>query len=253
MHSTGPRSPAPHSLEGRVDIWVARTAEPGDPSFLRRCREILPPEELEACAAFQREEDRRRALRTRVLLRETLSRYAPVAAQDWSFAPGPQGKPGIVAPAAPDLRFNLSHTGTLVVCALTCASEIGVDLEDTTRELDPLELADRVCAVEELETLRALAPDARRRRFFELWTLKEAYLKARGLGFALEPRSIRFDFPEPGRVRAQMSPEAGDDPAAWWFALPRAEPGHTLALALRNGGRPARVRTFLRAHATSTA
>jgi len=220
MQSTGPRSPTRHGLQGRVHLWLARIDEAGEASFPDHCRELLPREELEACAAFAREEDRRRAQLTRVLLRETLSRYAPVQPADWRFVPGPQGKPAIAEPAGLQLSFNLSHARGQVVCALTEGCEIGVDLEETTRALDPLEL--------------------------------EAYLKARGLGFALEPRCIRFDFPGPGRVRAQMSPEAGDDPAAWWFALPRSAPGHTLALALRNGGRPSRVRIFLRARATST-
>ena len=75
--------------------------------------------------------------------------------------------------------------------------------------------------------------------------LKEAYLKARGLGFALDPQCARFDLGEPGRVRADFALEAEDRPAAWWFALFNVQPGHALALAVRNGGQPVCVRTFL--------
>src|SRR5689334_4265202 len=227
MQSSGPRSMTGESLEGRVHLWTARADESGEPGFAQRCRAILAPGELEACEAFAREEDRQRARLTRLLLRETLARYAPVEPADWSFTAGPQGKPAIAGPLAAPLSFNLSHARELVVLALTTGCEIGVDVEDDARELDPLELAPRVCAGEEEAELRALDPEARRRRFLELWTLKEAYLKARGLGFALEPRCIRFEFPAPGRVRAHFDAEAGDDPAQWSFVLPRSEPGHT--------------------------
>jgi len=231
--------------QGRIDIWLARPESARDAAVLRRCKEILNPQEIDSCAAYHREADRHRALVSRALLRETLSRYAPVHPGDWEFVVGAHGKPAIAAPAGLRLRFNLSHTGSLVACVLTLDDEIGVDLEDTTRVLDPLELAERVFSPEELAALQSLAPQPRRQRFFENWTLKEAYLKARGLGFALAPQSARFDLGERGRVRANFTPVAEDLPAGWWFALLGAQPGHVIALATRNGGQAACVRTFL--------
>ena len=238
------RSCRRQAKRGRIDIWLARTESARDTADLRRCRKILSPLEIDSCAAFHREEDRRRALVSRALLRETLSRYAPVRPEAWEFAFGPHGKPAIAAPAGLRLRFNLSHARGLVACAVTLDDEIGVDLEDTARELDPLELAQRVFSPEEIAALRALAPEARRQRFFKIWTLKEAYLKARGMGFALAPQSASFELGERGRVRVHFTAEAEDHPSGWWFALLGTEPGHVLALAARNSGRPACVRTF---------
>ena len=234
-----------HGKRGRIDIWLASIEAACPAPVLRHCREILTPQEIDSCSVFQREADRRRAIVSRALLRETLSRYAPVRPEAWEFVPGTHGKPAIAAPAGLRLRFNLSHTGRLVACAVTLDDEIGVDLEDMARELEPLELAERVFSAEEIVALRALAPESQRRRFFETWTLKEAYLKARGLGFALDPRSAGFDLGEPNRVRAHFAPEAGDRADDWWFALLATQPGHVLALAARNGRRPACVRTFL--------
>ena len=238
-----PRSQGP--AFGRIDLWLARTGSARDAAVLRYCREILSPQEIDACSAFLREKDRCRAFVSRALLRETLSRYAPVRPEAWAFAPGAQGKPAIAAPAGLRLRFNLSHTGCLVACALTLDDEIGVDLEDATRTLDPLELAERVFSPGELAALRTLGPESQRRRFFESWTLKEAYLKARGLGFALAPQNASFDLGERGRVRARFTRGAEDRSTDWWFALLDTQPGHVLALATRNGGRPVCVRTFL--------
>jgi 4'-phosphopantetheinyl transferase len=230
---------------GRIDVWLAKTDSVRDATILRRCKKILSRGEIDSCSAFHRAEDRRRALVSRALLRETLSRYAPVRPEAWEFVAGAHGKPAIAAPAGLRLRFNLSHTDSLVACALTVDDEVGVDLEDATRALDPLELAERVFSPGEIVALQALAPQAQRQRFFESWTLKEAYLKARGLGFALDPQSASFDLGEQHRMRASFTPEAEDHPGAWWFALLGARPGHVLALATRNGGRRACVRTFL--------
>jgi 4'-phosphopantetheinyl transferase len=234
-----------YARRGRIDVWLASTESARNAAVLDHCSEILSPQEIDACSAFHREEDRHRAFVSRALLRETLSRYAPIRPQDWEFAPGAHGKPAIAAPLGLRLRFNLSHAGGLVACALTLGDEIGVDLEDTSRALDPLELAEHVFSLDELTALRALAPASQRQRFFEIWTLKEAYLKARGLGFALAPQNARFDLGEPSRVRVRFMHEAEDRATDWWFALLNPQPGHTLALAARNGGRPERVRAFL--------
>ena len=97
----------------------------------------------------------------------------------------------------------------------------------------------------EAARLRALSPEEQPSAFFECWSRKEAYLKARGLGFALDPRSAGFDLGKRGRVCAHFAPGAEDHPAGWWFALLGTHSGHVLALAARNGGLPACVRTFL--------
>jgi 4'-phosphopantetheinyl transferase len=254
MQLSGPTFPVPcfgstpasrsGGIGRSVDVWLARTEALLEPGSERVCRGLLSGPELAHCGAFQREDDRRRALLARGLLRETLSRYAPVAPESWEFRSGAHGKPEIALPAQPRLRFNLSHAGGLVACAVTLDHDIGVDLEDTTRACDPLELGERVFTDEENRGLRGLTGRARQWRFFELWTLKEAWLKARGSGFALAPRSVSFDLGDPERIQARFERSAQDDPADWWFALFEPEPGQVLALATRNGGLPASVRAF---------
>jgi len=170
---------------------------------------------------------------SRTLLRETLSRYAPVAPEDWRFRTGEHGKPEIAQPAQARLRFNLSHSDRLVACAVTLDHDIGVDVENTARACEPLELGERVFTDEENRALRALTGRARQRRFFELWTLKEAWLKARGSGFALDPRCVSFEIGESARIRARFHGPVRDDPAQWSFALLEPEPGQLMALALR--------------------
>ena len=177
---------------------------------------------------------RREAQRdTRGMLRETLSRYAPVAPEDWRFRTGEHGKPEIAQPAQERLRFNLSHSDRLVACAVTLDHDIGVDIENTARECDALEVGEYVFTDEENRALRGLTEHARQQRFFELWTLKEAWLKARGSGFAFDPRGVSFDLDDAQGIRARFDDAAQEDPAEWSFALLEPEPGHVLALALR--------------------
>lgn len=238
---------------GRIDVWLAHTGSAHDATLLQDCANLLDPLEIDACAAFHREADRQRALVSRALLRVTLSRYAPVHPKSWEFVPGAHGKPAIAGALGARLRFNLTHTCKLAACAVTLDDGIGIDLEDATRTLDPLELAERVFSTEEIIALRALEPELQRQRFLEIWTLKEAYLKARGVGFTLAPQSAAFKVGDGGHVRAQFAPEAGDDPAAWWFALLGTQPGHILALAARTVGRRTTVRTFLTAPGSTRA
>lgn len=237
---------------GEIDVWLTRIppVDAGDP--LVRGRDLLCAAELEACAAFARAEDRTRALATRVLVREVLSRYEDVDPREWEFALGPHGKPEVAWRSGRALHFNLSHSASLVACAVSREHELGVDLEDLERELDPLELAPRVCSPAEQAALAGLEPRARQRRFLEAWTLKEAYLKGRGLGFALEPNEASFELGRSGQIQARFTAAVADAPAAWWFALLEPLPGRLLALAARTEGVPARVRTFLETPGTAS-
>jgi 4'-phosphopantetheinyl transferase len=219
-----------------VDVWLADTEPARDPDVLGRCSDLITEGEREACASFRHEADRRRAFVARALLRTTLSRYADVRPEDWRFERGIHGRPEIAGPAAAGLRFNLSHTRDLVACAVTFDAAIGVDVEKITGDTeDPAVLAS-VCTPAEIEELSCAEPGERERRFLELWTLKEAYLKALGVGLARSPRSASF--------AARSAGEKAD----WWFSVRVVGDDHVLALARNRRARPVRL-TILRAAA----
>lgn len=127
-------------------------------------------------------------------------------------------------------HFNLSHTDGLVVLAVA-RRPIGVDVEWVARPGRTVELADRYFARAEVAALRALPEAAQRDRFFELWTLKEAYIKARGLGLAIPLGSFAFELGE--EIGLTLAPEAGDVPGARWrCALWDVGAEHRVALAI---------------------
>jgi 4'-phosphopantetheinyl transferase len=203
--------------------------------------ERLPRDERARFEAYRTPSARSQYLATRALVRTALSSHCGVAVEELRFSAGPTGRPELTLPAIPTLRFSLSNTRGLVVGLVACAREVGVDVEEMT-PIDVFEIADRFFAPAESEELRALAEDERSRRFFELWTLKEAYLKARGLGvFALPLAQIAFPRAPTGALSPLFGPELADDPRSWRFDLPRLSATHAVATCVERGGREARV------------
>lgn len=108
---------------------------------------------------------------------------------------GCQGKPSFIND--PEIHFNLSHSGNYVVCALA-GDDVGVDLQ---KMKEPnLELARRYFAEEEVKWLFELPVEKQKRGFFDLWAIKESYMKYTGKGFALPMKDfsvrIRGELPE---------------------------------------------------------
>jgi 4'-phosphopantetheinyl transferase len=175
-----------------------------------------------------------------------LSRYAPVDPAAWSFAAGEHGKPRIAAPPVePALWFNLSGTRGLVACAVSPATPtIGVDVEVVEPMADMLDVAAQFFSGAEVEALRALPAQDRAERFFMLWTLKESYVKARGLGIAAMPLpDVAFDLGTDDSIGLALAPRLGDEASAWQFACVRVSADHLLAVAARlAGAAPLRLR-----------
>jgi 4'-phosphopantetheinyl transferase len=195
--------------------------------------EWLGAEERVRHARFRFEADRDIYLVAHALTRRMLGRLIGVPSDTLEFAAGEHGRPEIVGPdAARGFRFNLSHTHGLVACAVTRAVDIGVDVEYAERRVDILGVARQVFSPVEVAGLAALSGAAQRERFFELWTLKEAYIKAIGKGLSAPLRSITFDPTQPDPVPVTFGPDVADDHTRWCLRRFRVGSEHRLALAL---------------------
>ena len=228
-----------------VHIDLLHTANAGALAKLDAYRALMSGDERERMARFVFERDRQAFLLTRALVRTTLSRYAPVPPADWRFIANAHGRPEILdRPAGvPDLRFNISHTTGLIACAVTIGREVGVDVEHIVRGLTH-DVAGRHFAPAEVSDLRRLPEDQQRRVFFDYWTLKEAYIKARGFGLALPLGDFAFKLNPPHAPTIAFEPALEDDPATWQFLQQWPTPQHRLALAVRREGHdlPVRIR-----------
>lgn len=151
---------------------------------------------------------------TRVLVRTVLGRALGVPPQTLQFTTNEWGRPALWPPAP--LHFNVSHTDGLVVCLVSSNPEMGVDTEQLARAPDLLALANTVFAPRELHDLAALLASEQAHRAVVLWTLKESYIKARGMGLALPLDGFAFRF-EADRVRLEVSPALVDDGSRWQF------------------------------------
>jgi len=177
-------------------------------------------------------------LLTRAVVRTVLSHYADVAPWDWRFEEGEYGRPALCGPLAPAaLGFNLSNTSGMIVCLVDGAGRsVGVDVEDTRRPL-AADLAERCFSPREIRTLRALPARMQHDRFYEYWTLKEAYIKARGLGLALPLEHFSF-LPDGERWMVEFDERVRDDARRWQFSLHRPTGNHVVALAIDRGSGP---------------
>jgi 4'-phosphopantetheinyl transferase len=214
----------------RVEVWLARPADLARPELVERWERWLTDDEATRRRALLREVNRQEFLVTRALVRATLSRHRPITPHAWRFAKNPYGRPRVEPPCG--LVFNLSNTIHLVACAVREGGEIGVDIEPLDRSEDVLEVADTVFSPRELAELRALAdPMARRERALDLWTLKESYIKARGMGLSLPLEKFSFVFDDPAAIRIAIDPSLHDPDDRWSFRRLDVA-GHRLALAV---------------------
>ena len=112
------------------------------------------------------------------------------------------------------VKFNLSHSSGVTACALTLDHEIGVDIENYQRKIDP-SLVDRYFTSSEAEYVRKCPVEDRQAAFFDLWTLKESYIKARGMGLSLDLDKFGFEM---GRETSIYFDESlNDAPDQWKF------------------------------------
>ena len=157
---------------------------------------------------------RQEYLATRVMLKTILASTLGIAREEVRFTTNQWGRPELTP--VPSLRFNITHTEGLVCLLLSDEHDLGVDTERLARAPRLLALAPNVFAPRELSDLSALPSDEQAHRALTLWTLKESYIKARGMGLALALDGFAFRF-EGGVTRLEVEPRLGDDGARWQF------------------------------------
>lgn len=216
----------------RIDLWLTDYGRIEDEALLSDMRQLLSPAEREQCGRFRLADDCKRYLVTRAMVRTVLSRHAALAPADWAFRANEQGRPEIANPSeeAAGLQFNLSHTRGLIALAVTRHRNVGVDVEHLRARPAPLDIADRCFSRMEAAALAALPAEQRHERFFEYWTLKESYIKARGQGLSIPLDRFSFTFPQAHTVQFGVDPALHDDAHRWSFWQMRPSPDHLLAL-----------------------
>ena len=220
-------------------LYCAEPPKITDPALLAEYAALMTPEERAAEARFHFPKHRHLYRVTRALARTALGAYLGVDPASLRFETGPWGRPEIAGLGDTGLSWNLAHTDGLVVLLVAEQCTAGVDVEDIVHRKAPIDVADHQFAPDEVASLRALPPESQQRRFFEYWTLKESYIKARGMGLSIPLKDFAFDpTPETGPVIAFHGID--DDSADWQFTFREPTDAHLVAAAFRRGTGPER-------------
>ena len=199
---------------------------------------ILSPDEAQTAKRIVVEEKRDRKASARAHLRRILARYVGTHPRDVKFAYGEHGKPMLAKQNEPG--FNLSHSESKGLAAISRGARIGVDVEFAREGRAFTDIADRFFSQAESAELRALPPEARPAAFYRAWTRKEAYLKAWGTGLSFGSDLFTLDYLSegPGSLLATEMP--GDDPSGWHFKDVELGPAYTGAICFEGPDRQIR-------------
>jgi 4'-phosphopantetheinyl transferase len=213
-------------------LWCAYPDDLLAEGVAEACAVLVSEEERAQVQRFKFERRRREALATRALMRVALSYNQPIPPQSWQFKTSAHGKLAIEPESA--LQFNLSNSVGLVVCLVAEGAIVGVDVEPFDRAQQILLLAPTVFSPAEQAQLQALPEAEQRDRALSLWTLKESYIKARGLGLSLPLDKFSFLFDAEG-IRLEIDSSLSDEPGRWRFCqLDHA--GHRIAAMVERQG-----------------
>lgn len=184
---------------------------------------------------YQRDASRFQFLLGRFLMRSVLSQYIDLGPAEWKFDQNKYGKPAIKAEQnSAAIYFNLSHSSERAVLAVSTMEYIGVDIESNRKDRRVKKLVDRYFGTEEVKDLLALDESQQQARFYELWTLKEAYIKACGLGLAIPLQQFNYGFPSQQELHLNFDAARQDNESSWQCWQLDGGEGYELALAVKH-------------------
>lgn len=224
-------------LEQRqIDIWLCSIdcldIGVNKDAFLK----LLNAEERKRYERFVFEKDKNVLLASRYLLRSLLSAYHPeISPESWTFEFNDYGKPTVASNLLTSpLQFNLSHSRNDVVLAFSTEASLGIDIESFVRDSDLEKLARYSFSEKEQSQIEELVGDDFRDRFFSLWTLKEAYMKADGRGMSLPLKSFSFVYDDDNKYLSSFESEHLDPNENWLFWQYETELECFVSLMLRS-------------------
>ena len=170
-----------------LHVWLLEDAsKPG------RCWQLLSPDERKRAVRFHKKCDADGFIVRRAALRQILGGYLDVPPETVKLAYNAHGKP-FLNDALGSLEFNVSHSGSVALVAVTRDHPIGIDIEVITNDFPVTEMAPEVFSPGELARFFQLPADAKQIEFFRTWVAKEAFLKALGKGLSIEPNTLEVN------------------------------------------------------------
>jgi 4'-phosphopantetheinyl transferase len=219
--------------DGEIAVWC-RPTDSLSQEDVERMTGLLSDDERCRQNRFVFERDRRDFAAAHALVRQALSTCGHAGPEEWRFRVDARGKPHIDPQhvAETPLTFNLSHTRGIVACVIARDAAVGVDVERVDSAAAARDVASQYFAPSEVRLLERCASTDYATRFVELWTLKEAYIKAVGAGLHLALDSFAFAFS--GRSGLSFSAPPGCPHGEFMLLEPSADT--RLAIAVLSTG-----------------
>ncbi len=233
-HSNSDRTMAAPLPPGPDEVHLFYTRADSDPvaDLMAKYRGFLSDEELAKADRYRQASDQRLSLVSRALIRFLLSEMTGQSPESIRFSVNAHGKPGLSpefkGSISDDLCFNLSHSHGMVACAISRCCEVGVDVEDIHRKVN-FSIARRFFSSFEAGGVETAEGEEKKKRFFDIWTLKEAYIKAVGKGLAIPLDSFSFHF-QPSDIQISFK-KSCQTQSGWQFFQWRPNPSKIVSVA----------------------
>lgn len=218
-----------------TDVHVWASALDLCPEALPGLAAILDQAESARATRFRSQTHQNRFIAARGALRSILAKYLDCAPDELQFEYGAKGKPALTDRfAEAGLFFNLAHSEDLALVAVTRLGPIGVDVERVRPMADADQLVSRFFSPRENTRFQQLSSNEKNIAFFNLWTRKEAWLKATGEGIAHSLNRVEVTFLPGEPARLLSLPECSDSAEKWALRELLPAPGYVGAVALPN-------------------
>jgi 4'-phosphopantetheinyl transferase len=218
-------------LQAAAHIWFCNPLQIHDREKLAAYLSVLSEQEFDRYHRFYFDKDKHSYLVSHALLRYALSKYVDIDASQWQFSSNAHGKPELLSqPLKQAINFNLTHTDGLCACIITLDKSCGIDAENISRKNRFEAVAKRMFAEEEQQCLKMNNIE---QQFYYYWTLREAYVKARGTGLAGSSKAFYFDT-DMKRMTASIHHRNVQQPddKNWYFRMYEPTQEHVLSVAI---------------------
>ncbi len=223
--------------ENEIHIWQASLN--GEVTVLHTLQRLLTEEEAAKASQFRFEKDQHHWIIARGTLRVLLGRYLNVDPGLLRFDYNAYGKPALSSPFNErQLHFNVSHSHAVALYAFTYARQIGIDIEYMRSDIDYEQLAHYSFSPNEQAVLYALPKAMQQQAFFNCWTRKEAYIKAKGKGLSLPLDLFDVSLRPGDPARLLSSREASQETISWSMRELLPGPNYVGAVVVEGSERP---------------
>ncbi len=215
-----------------VHLWYLDPDSTAYDALVETFVRVLSASEQSQYRRFHFPADARRYLVSHAMVRYVLSRYAEIMPAEWHFSATDRGKPLITNPGLESLKFNLTHTQGLAACVVSLDRNCGIDAEHLQARHNPVSVAKRMFSPVEYTALNKLKDTEQLDYFYRHWTLREAYVKAKGVGLSFPTNKIEFSVHSNTDIKLGFDASIKDQNENWMLRLWQIGAEHILAVAV---------------------